>query len=146
MDAALDFFCRLLGMRVTFDRVHDPSIIGALTGYSDPDVRAAIVEAPDGTEFELAEFRRPRGRSTVEHEWCDVGINFITLRVEQLDDLVARLRDSGVAFTGPPVEERLPDGAVNRVVYCFGPGGITICLAELPRGRRILGIADRLPA
>jgi catechol 2,3-dioxygenase-like lactoylglutathione lyase family enzyme len=139
MEEAVRFYCGILGLRVTFDEVHVPAVIEQLTGYRDPDVRAVVCEAPDGTEIELAEFRRPRGSDHVSREWCDAGISMITFRVSDLGRMAKVLREAGVAFTSDPVVQVLPDGETVRAAYCYGPDGITICLAEMPVGRRSLG-------
>ena len=62
MEGALNFYRDVLGLRPTFDGLHEPAALSRLLGYAEPEVRAVIVQAPDGTEIELAEFRRPKGR------------------------------------------------------------------------------------
>lgn len=139
MEKALHFYRDLLGLRVTFDEVHEPAVIEQLTGYENPDVRAVVVEAEDGTEVELVKFRRPLGRTQVERDWCDAGLSMLTFRVADLDISIRELREAGIEFTSEPVVQVLPDHSTVRAVYCYGPDGVTICLGELPRGRRSIG-------
>ena len=114
------------------------TLLSKLTGYSDPIASAATLAAPDGTEIELAEFRHPRGRASVEKRWEDAGLSFLTLACDDLDAVVARLTAAGTRFVSDIVDYGLEDGAVVRVVYCFAPEGTTITLIQLPRGRDTL--------
>lgn len=139
MDRALLFYRDVLRLRVTFDEVHDPAVMERLTGYKDPDVRAVVVEADDGTEIELVQFRRPAGRTRVERDWCDAGLCMLTFRVSDLDESIRLLRAAGIEFTSEPTIQVLPDQSTVRAVYCYGPDGVTICLGELPQGRRSIG-------
>jgi catechol 2,3-dioxygenase-like lactoylglutathione lyase family enzyme len=142
MEAALHFYRDLLGLRVTFDEVHEPAVMEKLTGYHDPDVRAVIVAAGDGTEVELVEFRRPSGLPRVNRDWCDAGLSMLTFRVSDLTASIRELAANGIEFTSEPAIQVLPDRSTVRAAYCFGPDGVTICLGELPSGRRTIGGRD----
>jgi catechol 2,3-dioxygenase-like lactoylglutathione lyase family enzyme len=135
LDAALHFYRDLLGLTVTLRWEHDPSTLSKLTGYPDPMGSAATLVAPDGTELEVAEFRRPKGRTRVEKRWEDAGLSFITLTCDDLAAVVTRLRAAGTPFVSDIVDYLLEDGATVRVVYCFAPEGTTITLIQLPSGR-----------
>jgi catechol 2,3-dioxygenase-like lactoylglutathione lyase family enzyme len=145
MEAALRFYRDLLGLRVTSDDVHDPALMRRLTGYDNADVRAIILECPDRTEIELAEFRRPRGHSKVSRQFEDAGLYSVTFTVSDLEDVVGRLREAGYHFTSASVVQHvLRDGAVVGVVYCIGPDGVLITLAELPKGRQSPGVETNM--
>ena len=62
MGAAVRFYRDILGLKVTFDDEHDPDAIGRLFGFDAPVVHSIVLECEDRSEFELVEFRRPRGR------------------------------------------------------------------------------------
>lgn len=130
MEEALAFYRDLLGMTVRVDIEHDPGPLGRMGGWDAPDVRAVILDLPDGTELELAEFRRPKGRSRVEHTWPDAGINSVTLNVSGLDDLMDRISAAGHTFLGEVVTYAMEEGGAVRVVYCQGPDGVILTLAE----------------
>ncbi len=138
MDQALAFYRDVLGLRPTFDGQHEPEAIGQLLGYGDPDVRAVIVQAPDGSEIELAEFRRPKGRPTVDRDWADAGLSLLSLRVTGIEELMARITGAGFCFTSDLVRQTLPDGAVVNVAVCRGPDGVSVTLSELPSDRTSL--------
>jgi glyoxylase I family protein len=142
MEVSLRFYRDLLGLEVTYAWNHDPAALSALTGFEEPEASAAILSCPDGSEIELAEFRRPRGLDRVEKRWQDAGLSFAAFRVSGIGALAERLRAAGVRFNSDVLEYPLEDGSTVRVVYCFAPEGTTITLVELPRGRRTLSEPD----
>ena len=142
MDEGIRFFRDLLGMRVTFDEMHDPALLEKLLQLPAPRVRSVIVECPDGSEIELAQFLDAESRP-VTRLFDQPGINLLSLRVTAIEALVERLTAGGYTFTSDVVSQPLPDGAVAKVVVCRGPDGIAITLTELPEGRRTLGEPER---
>lgn len=138
MTTSLRFYRDLLGLKVTYAWDHNADTLSKLTGYQQPQARAAILECPDGTELELVEFQRPRGSSHATKRWHDAGISFIAFKVTNVDALVERLKAAGVSFNGDVVHHTLEDGAVVKVVYCFSPEGTTVTFTELPAGRQKL--------
>lgn len=130
MEEALRFYRDLLGMTIRVDIEHDPEPLTRMTGWDRPDVRAVILDLPDGTELELAEFRHPKGRSRVEHSWPDAAINSVTLRVSDLDALMTRIGEAGHTFLGEVVTYGMEEGGTVRVVYCEGPDGVILTLVE----------------
>jgi catechol 2,3-dioxygenase-like lactoylglutathione lyase family enzyme len=128
MEDALAFYRDLLGLEVAIDHVHDPALLEPLLGITDADVRAVILECPDGSDVELVEFRHPRGNPKVTKRFEDAGVSFVTIVVDDIDAVVARLGDRGFAMTGPVVRHPFPSPV--RVAYCLGPDGTAITLAE----------------
>lgn len=128
MDEALGFYRDLLGLEMVVEHVHDPRLLEPMLGREDGDVRAVILRCTDGTELELAEFRRPRGRRAVEKLFQDAGITFVTLVVDDLDGMVARLKAHGHETTGPISVHPFPSPV--RVAYLYGPDGTGLTLAE----------------
>jgi catechol 2,3-dioxygenase-like lactoylglutathione lyase family enzyme len=142
MDEGIRFFRDLLGMRVTFDAMHDPASLETLLGLAVPRVRSVVVECPDGSEIELAQFLDAHSQP-VTRPFDQPGINLLSLRVTDIGALVERLTAGGYTFTSGVVTQPLPDGAAAKVVVCRGPDGIAITLTELPKGRRNLGETGR---
>ncbi len=140
MERSLRFYRDLLGLRVTFDQVVDPVFYATLSGLTDPQVRTVVAVCPDGTEVELLEYRSPRGRDRVEHEYWDPGHSFLSLRVTDLDGARAELAAAGVAV-GTIAELPLPGGGRLRSLYVVGPDGEAVCLAQTDGGQ--LGQQDR---
>jgi catechol 2,3-dioxygenase-like lactoylglutathione lyase family enzyme len=138
MASALKFSRDVLGLRVTYDAINDPKTLGDLLGYDRPEAHQVIVECPDGSEIELAEFRKPRGRAKVSRHWSDAGINFLSLRVNGIEALMARITAAGYRFTSGLICQRFPDGTI-KVATCYDPDDTFITLVELPVGKRTLG-------
>jgi catechol 2,3-dioxygenase-like lactoylglutathione lyase family enzyme len=129
MDEALVFFRDLLGFEVADRGAHDPLELGPLLDMPDPDVPVAIVTCPDGTEIELLEFRRPRGEQAVTSRFEDVGISVVTVIVDELDAMTARLAEHGYPAKGKIVPFAGPDRDL-RAVHILGPGGIPLTLGQ----------------
>jgi catechol 2,3-dioxygenase-like lactoylglutathione lyase family enzyme len=131
MEQALSFYRDLLGMTIMSDAVNDPELMYKLMGYQNADVRAVVLGCADGTEVELAEFRHPRGQTRVTRRFEDAGLFSVTFMVSDLDGVMDRLDRAGTRFTSrKAVGHVLEDGAVVKVVYCFGPDGVLITLLE----------------
>ena len=73
-----------------------PEAIAALFGVADPRLHAVVVGCPDGSELELVEWERPRGRAVVPRVAQDDGILSGNLRVTGIEALVGRLADGGL--------------------------------------------------
>lgn len=129
MDAALAFYCGLLGFKAVRDHVHDPAALAPLLDHPAPDVRAAILRCPDGSELELAEFREPRGAGRAGKRFEDAGHTFVTLVVDDLDALLQRLGEAGYRTHTAPTDYVEPAGTV-RVVYLYGPDDTPLTLAQ----------------
>jgi catechol 2,3-dioxygenase-like lactoylglutathione lyase family enzyme len=139
MDVAARFYRDILGLRQTFNDMHDPAAISRLFGFNAPIVHSIVLECEDHSEFELIEYRRPRGRETTDREMNDSGISALALRVTGLDDLVRRVEAASYSLLSGIVEQVLPDGAVLRVAVCIGPDNVKTILVEPPVGRKSLG-------
>jgi catechol 2,3-dioxygenase-like lactoylglutathione lyase family enzyme len=135
MDEAVRYYRDLLGLKVTFDDYHDPAAIAQLFGYQEPRVHSVVVSCPDGSEIELVEFERPRGRPLVEREAADAGILSLNLRVTGIEAIIDRLVAGGYEPSSTIVPQTLPDGGVLKVAVCRAPDGVAIILVELPPGR-----------
>jgi catechol 2,3-dioxygenase-like lactoylglutathione lyase family enzyme len=138
MNAAMRFYGDILGLKVTFDDMHDPAAIGRLFKFNEPIVRSIVLECPDRSEFELIEYRKPKGRQITDRKMNDAGISALALRVVGVEELVGRVEGEGFAVTSGIVEQVLPDGAVLKVAVCQGPDNVTVILVEPPADRKSL--------
>ncbi len=88
----------------------------------------AFVGTPDGhSRLELAKFHTPAAPTTdLDAPANAPGIRLLTFAVDDLDDVLARLRTHGAELVGG-VEELEGD---YRLCYVRGPAGIIIELAE----------------
>ena len=138
MDEAMRFYGGILGLRKTFDDMHDPAAISQLFGFTEPVVRSVIYECADRTEFELVEYARPKGRQTADIEMNDAGITALALRAEGVAELAKRVEAGGYKLLSGIVEQVLPDGAILKVAVCIGPDRVKVILVEPPAGRKSL--------
>jgi catechol 2,3-dioxygenase-like lactoylglutathione lyase family enzyme len=128
LEAAIAFFAEL-GLEVEGRAtVEGPSVdrLIALKG-----VRADIVSmrTPDGHgRIELDKYHTPAAvRAEPEDTPVNaVGIRRIMFAVDDIDDVLARLRSHGAELVGDVVQY----GDSNRLCYVRGPDGIIIALAQ----------------
>jgi catechol 2,3-dioxygenase-like lactoylglutathione lyase family enzyme len=138
MERSLLFYRDMLHLRVTFDDFHDPDALAKLFGFDTPIVRSVILECADRSEFELVEFKKPRGRTTTDRDINDAGIAALALRVTEIEELVARVTASGFTLSSTIVAQVLPDGATLKAAVCRGPDNVKVILVEPPEGRKSL--------
>lgn len=139
MDSAMRFYGDILGLKVTFDDLHDPAAIGRLFKFDEPIVRSVVLECPDRSEFELIEYQRPKGQQITDRKMNDAGISALALRVVGVEELVSRVEGGGFTVTSGIVEQVLPDGAILKVAVCQAPDDVTVILVEPPVDRKSLG-------
>jgi catechol 2,3-dioxygenase-like lactoylglutathione lyase family enzyme len=127
LDDAIAFFVELgleMGDRGT---VEGPWVDRAL-GLDGVRGEFAFVDAPDGhSRLELAKFHSPAAPTAdLDAPANAPGIRLLTFTVDDLDDVLARLRTRGTELVG-----RVEDlGPGQRLCYVRGPVGIIIELAE----------------
>ena len=144
MDTAVGFFGGILGLRQTFDDMHDQAAIARLFGFEAPVVRSVVFECADRTEFELVEFRQPRGRTSTDREMNDAGIAALALRVTGLDRLVGCRRSGRLqaAFRHRRADIARWGDSPGRCVHRAGQGQDHPCRAsarEEEPGERVNG-------
>lgn len=129
MEGALLFYRDLLGLRVRSRVTHDPAMLARLGGPEGADASAAMLEAPDGTEIEVACFVRPQGKPRTDVGWADAGIRSVTFVVDDLDAMTLRLTAAGYPTAGEVVAVRW-EGMMVKVAYVAGPDGVVLTLLE----------------
>ncbi|WP_460106939.1 VOC family protein [Streptomyces sp. YKOK-J1] len=128
LDAVISFFVEL-GMELEGSGPLEWRGAERVIGLDDVRQDIAMLRIPDGHgRIELAKFHRPRA---VRGEPEDAPANTLGLRrvmfaVDDIDDVVARLRAHGAELVGEIV--RYED--VYRLCYVRGPEGIVVGLAE----------------
>jgi catechol 2,3-dioxygenase-like lactoylglutathione lyase family enzyme len=127
MEAAIAFFVELgleLDDRGTVEGPWADRIIGL------DDVRAdlAFVRTPDGhSRLELSTFHRPAAVDADPNAPANaLGIRHLTFAVDDLDDVLARLRPHGAELVGEV--EQYED--IFRLCFVRGPDGIILELAQ----------------
>jgi catechol 2,3-dioxygenase-like lactoylglutathione lyase family enzyme len=126
LEAVKAFFVEL-GLVLEGEQTVDGPAVGSLIGLENVRATLAMMRTPDGQGIELDKFHTP---AAVRFGPVDVPVNTLGFRrvmftVDDLDELVARLRARGAEIIG---EMRYEDA--YRLAYVRGPEGIIVALAE----------------
>jgi catechol 2,3-dioxygenase-like lactoylglutathione lyase family enzyme len=128
LEAAKAFFAEL-GMELEGQTTVEGPFVDGTVGLTDVRADIAMMRTPDGHgRVELSTFHRP---AAVRAEPQDapanaLGIRRIMFAVEDIDDVVARLRSHGAELVGEIAQYE----DVYRLCFLRGPEGIIIGLAE----------------
>lgn len=125
-EGALDFFVRVLGMRVLGEIDHRrEDNLDRVVGLSDVEIRWAMLEL-DGFHIELFKYYSPEGRSH-DIRQCDRGLTHLCFEVYDVDRVHERLVAAGYRTNSPPLELR---GGRTKAVYAQAVEGIVIEFLE----------------
>ncbi|QSB13270.1 VOC family protein [Natronosporangium hydrolyticum] len=126
--AAIAFFTEL-GMELEGEALVEGQWVGRVVGLDDVQVDIAMMRTPDGhSRLELMTFRTPAAVSTepANAPANALGIRRIMFAVDDIDDVLARLRARGAELVGDL--QQYEDS--YRLCYIRGPEGIIVALAE----------------
>jgi catechol 2,3-dioxygenase-like lactoylglutathione lyase family enzyme len=128
LEAAKAFFVEL-GMELEGEATNEGPWVDSVVGLDDVRSDLAMMRTPDGHgRIELAKFQTPPA-VRVEPESAPanaLGIRRIMFAVDDIDDVVARLRGHGAELVGEIAQYE----DVYRLCFLRGPEGIIIGLAE----------------
>jgi catechol 2,3-dioxygenase-like lactoylglutathione lyase family enzyme len=128
LEAAKAFFAEL-GMELEGEATNEGPWVDSVIGLTDVRCDIAMMRAPDGHGgIELAKFHTPAavGAESAHAPANALGIRRIMFAVEDIDDVVARLRAHGAELVGAIEQYE----NVYRVCFLRGPEGFIIGLAE----------------
>jgi catechol 2,3-dioxygenase-like lactoylglutathione lyase family enzyme len=128
LEAAKAFFAEL-GMELEGETTVEGPWADTTVGLTDVRTDIAMMRAPDGHgRVELSKFHRPPAvRAEPEGAPANaLGIRRIMFAVDDIDDVVARLRRHGGELVGDIAQY----GDLYRLCFMRGPEGIIIGLAE----------------
>lgn len=128
LDTMIAFFVEL-GMELEGKMVIDGDWSARVVGLPEQRVEIAMMRTPDGhSRIELAKYLTPEAIGGVPKDAPSntLGIRRIMFTVEDIDDVIARLRPHGAELVGELV--RYEDSF--RLCYLRAPEGIVIALAE----------------
>lgn len=126
--AAIAFFVEL-GMELEGQTTVEGETVDQLVGLDGVRADIAVVRTPDGHgRVELTTFHTPKAINAEPKNAPanTLGMRRIMFAVEDIDDVVARLRTHGAELVGELVQY----GNSYRLCYVRGPEGIIIALAE----------------
>jgi catechol 2,3-dioxygenase-like lactoylglutathione lyase family enzyme len=126
--AAVAFFVEL-GMELEGQTTVEGAAVDRMVGLDGVRADIAMVRTPDGHgRVELTKFHTPKAISAEPKDppANTLGIRRIMFAVEDIEDVVARLRTHGAELVGDLVQY----GDSYRLCNVRGPEGIVIALAE----------------
>jgi len=128
LEAAKSFFIEL-GLELEGEtQVEGPSV-DSLIGLKDVRATLALMRTPDGHgRIELDKFHTPNAIrfGPVDAPVNALGIRRIMFAVDDIDDVLARLRTQGAELVGEVAQYE----DAYRLCYLRGPEGIIVGLAE----------------
>ena len=127
LEAAKAFFIEL-GLKLEGETTVEGPLVGKLIGLDDVRATLAMMRPPDGHGgIELDKFHTPNAIrfGPVDAPVNTLGFRRVMFAVEDIDDVVARMRAHGAEIIG---EMQYED--TYRLVYLRGPEGIIVGLAE----------------
>ncbi|MBO2444257.1 VOC family protein [Actinomadura nitritigenes] len=128
LEAAKAFFVEL-GMEVEGEAPIEGPSVDRLNGIDGVRIRIAMMRTPDGHgRIELTKFDAPAAFSAepAVAPPNTLGLRSIMFAVEDIDDVIARLRGHGAEL----VHEVAQYEDVYRLCYLRGPEGVIVALAE----------------
>lgn len=128
LDGVMAFFVEL-GMEVESRGPVEGRWVERVIGVDDVRQEVAMLRTPDGQgKVELAMFHTPKAISPEPRDAPanTLGIRRVMFAVDDIEDVVARLRARGADLVGEL--ERYED--IFRLCYVRGPEGIIVGLAE----------------
>ena len=128
LEAAKAFFAEL-GMELEGEATNEGPWVGRIIGLDDVRCDIAMMRTPDGhSRVELTKFHAPPAvRAEPEGAPANaLGIRRIMFAVDDIDDVVARLRSHGAELVGEIAQYE----GIYRLCFLRGPEGIIIGLAE----------------
>ncbi len=125
--AAVAFFVEL-GLELQDEAPVEGDWVDRVVGLEDVRAQIAMLRTPDGhARVELVKFHSPPTGGGHQREPANApGIRHVSFLIEDIDDVLARLRDRGAELVGEL--ERYKD--IYRLCYVRGPAGIIVELAE----------------
>ncbi len=128
LEVAKAFFAEL-GMELEGETTVEGPSVDRLIGLQNVRATLALMRTPDGHgQIELDKFHTPEAiRTGPENPPVNtLGIRRIMFAVNDIDDVVARLRTHGAELIGEVVQYE----DTYRLAYIRGPEGIIVGLAE----------------
>ena len=127
LEAAIAFFVEL-GMELDGVAKVEGPWVDRVVGLDDVRVDIAMVRTPDGhSRLELTKFRTPAATTAEPNAPANtLGIRRIMFAVDDINDVLARLRTRGGELVGEVAQYE------DSYLLCYvrGPSGILVALAE----------------
>ncbi|MFG3437254.1 VOC family protein [Nonomuraea sp. NPDC047897] len=128
LDAVVAFFIEL-GMELEGKMLIEGAWAARIVGFDDQRVDVAMLRCPGGRgRVELMKYHLPEAISGVPEDAPanTLGIRRIMFAVDDIDDVIDRVRAHGAELVGEVVQYE----DSYRLCYLRGPEGIVVALAE----------------
>ena len=127
LDDAISFFSEI-GLRLEGRTMVEGEWAGQVTGLGNQSVEIAMMVTPDGhSRLEISKFHSPA--TVADHRAAPVnslGYLRVMFRVDNLDELLTRLKKQGAELVGEVVNFQ----NIYKLCYIRGTEGILVGLAE----------------
>lgn len=144
LDAAVDFYCRILGAEVAyrlgpFDAADMPpqpdgrDWMEAHVDVQGAKLSIAMLKVGPNMMMELFQYDKPANRRSEPPRNCDIGGHHFALKVDKLEPALKHLEENGCTLMDGPID--LPEGPTVgcRCQYLRDPWGNYIELMEYER-------------
>jgi len=129
LDEALRFWVDVLGFEVAVrDDLPRGEFVEEVTGVRGADLAIAMVTGP-GHIVELIEYRGV-AQQRLDARPCDIGAAHVAFFVDDIEQVLARVRSSGWSALGRVQHVASGPWAGTQVAYIRGPDGIFIELMQ----------------
>jgi catechol 2,3-dioxygenase-like lactoylglutathione lyase family enzyme len=127
LEAAIAFFVEL-GLELDGEAVVEGRWVDRVVGLDDVRADIAMVRTPDGhSRLELTRFHAPTATTAEPNAPANtLGIRRIMFAVDDIEDILARLRSHGAELIGEVAQYENS----YRLCYVRGPEGIIVALAQ----------------
>jgi catechol 2,3-dioxygenase-like lactoylglutathione lyase family enzyme len=137
MDASLNFYVGVIGMRETFRCELEGGWIDSVTGLTGAKASCVFVQPPNGgCRIELLQYHAPTGVDVRENSLPNTGgLRHFALDVQDLDAIIAKLEETGTPILSPPVTVpfRIVDNIQKRLCYTLDPDGVIVEFSQHQR-------------
>ena len=137
MQASLDFYIGVLGMRETFRCELEGDWIDTVTGLSGAKASCVFVQPTSGgCRIELLQYHLPEGGCVVQNSMPNTGgLRHFALDVQDLDAIIDKLKASGTPIFSSPVTVpfRIVDNIQKRLCYTLDPDGVIVEFSQHQR-------------
>lgn len=132
LDEAIRFWTGALGFTLERQSEMGGDFLHQVTGVDDPNVKTAIVRAPDGFVVELLQYSKGNGNGVVPNSAGAIGAAHLALTVNDIHAAIARVEAAGWEAKGSPLPIAGGPRKGTLVAYVSGPDHITIELMQPP--------------
>jgi len=135
LEAMLRFYTEVLGLKLTKRVTISGPWIENVVGLKNVSGEVIYLDPPSGPRVELIQYKPPGPNPSHLSDSNARGIRHLAFRVDNIDDIFARLRSGGVKFLSdvqqvPDSQVTYAGGVRKRLVYFHDPEGNLLELCE----------------